>query len=161
MTTIQVVLGSRSDEDIVKASGLLEILDTLEGSGMSYRVSICSAHRNSGELQEFADRTMQEGTKVYIAIAGMAAALPGAIAACTRMGVPVIGVPLDEHGIDSCIYMPPGVPVLLAGVGKAGLKHAAIAALQILAVGNSDAAKVGLSEYLHDNQKPPQFNVNL
>ena len=160
MPTIQVVMGSQSDAGIVKASGLLDILDTLEGSGMSYQVSVCSAHRNAPDLQEFADQTLQEGTQIYIGIAGMAAALPGALAACTRMSKPIIAVPLDEHGIDSCLYMPPGVPVLLAGVGKEGLKNAGIAALQILATGNSAPAKVALADYLIKNQRQPQFNIN-
>ncbi len=56
------------------------------------------------------------------------------------MALPVIGVPMDEHGVDSCVYMPPGVPVLTAGVGKVGLKNAAIAAAQILAVGDAAVA---------------------
>ena len=127
---------------------------------MSYQVSVCSAHRNAPELQEFVDRTLSEGAQIYVGIAGMAAALPGALAACTRMVRPIIAVPIDAHGVDSCLYMPPGVPVLLTGVGKEGLKNAGIAVLQILAIGNSDSAKVALADYLIKSQKQPQFDIN-
>jgi 5-(carboxyamino)imidazole ribonucleotide mutase len=76
------------------------------------------------------------------------------------MSIPIIGVPLDEHGIDSCLYMPPGVPVLLSGVGKAGLKNATIAAAQILASGDQDVAE-RLAKYLGDSKKVAKFNVNI
>jgi phosphoribosylcarboxyaminoimidazole (NCAIR) mutase len=65
---------------------------------------------------------------------------------------------MDEHGIDSCVYMPPGVPVLTAGVGKVGLKNAAIAAAQILAAGDAKIA-TSLAAHLAKTAKAPQFDV--
>lgn len=160
MTSLHLVLGSTSDLEVVKASGMLKLLDQALPDRFPYEVSVCSAHRNSSELDGFVKKAVEEGAKVFIGIAGMAAALPGALAAASRMQVPVIGVPLDEHGIDSCIYMPPGVPVLMAGVGKAGLKNAAIAALQILTVGpGNDDLKVSFQSYLSDSAREPQFNI--
>jgi 5-(carboxyamino)imidazole ribonucleotide mutase len=157
MAQVYVVLGSKSDLEAIKASGMADILEAV---GISYSVSVCSAHRNLPELEEFTKRSIIEGAKVFIGVAGMATALPGALAGASKMTTPVIGVPLDEHGVDSCIYMPPGVPVLTAGVGKVGLKQAALAACQILAVGDR-AGGLSLSSYLSKNAKEPQFDVNL
>jgi len=154
---VQVVIGSKSDEGVVKESGMLDILDQL---GADRAVSICSAHRNPDELAAFCKASCEDGTLVFIAVAGMATALPGAIAGNTGMSKPVIGVPLDENGIDSCLYMPPGVPVLTAGVGKAGLKNAAIAAGQILAATDHEVAR-RLRAYLDLNAKPANFNIEL
>ena len=99
-------------------------------------------------------------TGLGIAGAALATALPGAIAGASGMKSVVIGVPLDEHGIDSCLWMPPGVPVLTAGVGKAGLQNAAIAACQILSIGDSGVAG-RLEKYLEETARKPQFNVSL
>lgn len=131
MPDIVILAGSESDLPQVVESKMLDVIETV---GLSYSLNVASAHRNSRELAVFIAR-QSKPTKVYIGIAGMAAALPGAIAGADGMHHPVIAVPLDEHGIDSCLYMPPGVPVLLAGVGKTGLKNAAIAAVQIAASG--------------------------
>jgi phosphoribosylcarboxyaminoimidazole (NCAIR) mutase len=67
-------------------------------------------------------------------------------------------LPLDEHGIDSCLYMPPGVPVFTMGVGSAGLKNAAIGACQVLAVSDVQLSN-RLSYYLTDTAKPAKLNV--
>lgn len=157
MTRVHIVLGSANDLDAVKASGMVE---TLEATGITYAVSVCSAHRNVPELEEFATDAVKKATQVFIGVAGMATALPGALAGLTGMSIPVIAVPLDEHGVDSCLYMPPGVPVLLTGVGKSGLKNATIAAAQILAAGDQDVAE-SLSKYLASVRKAPKFNINL
>ncbi len=157
MSLVQIVLGSASDLEAVKASGISQ---TLTDIGISNAVSVCSAHRNAHELDEFAAQSIKEGTKLFIGAAGVAAALPGALAGLTKMTIPVIGVPLDESGITSTIFMPPGVPVLTTGVGKAGLKNAAVAAAQILAIGDEKVA-TGLSAYLEKTKKTPQFNVDL
>lgn len=167
-------MGSKSDKEVVKESGLVRILQDVftnlnllgEGTSQTIRrrydvvVSVCSAHRNLPELHDYVTRAIQEGAQIFIGVAGMAAALPGAIAGASGMMTPVIGVPLDEDGIDSCLYMPPGVPVLLAGVGKPGLKNAAIAALQILALGNEDVT-ITLEGYLTDTAKEPEFGIKL
>ncbi|HVQ44360.1 MAG TPA: AIR carboxylase family protein [Candidatus Saccharimonadia bacterium] len=155
MTLVHIVLGSASDLEAVKAAGMTQTLDTI---GISSAVSVCSAHRNLEELGTFATEAVQNGAQVFIGVAGMATALPGALAGLTTMAKPIIGVPLDEHGIDSCIYMPPGVPVLTAGVGKSGLKNAAIATAQILAV-NDPAITEGLATFLAASKKQPQFDI--
>jgi phosphoribosylaminoimidazole carboxylase PurE protein len=155
MTLVHIVLGSASDLEAVKAAGMQE---TLSAVGVSSSVSVCSAHRNIEELARFVERTTKEGAKVYVGVAGLAAALPGALAGLTNMRIPVIGVPMDEHGIDSCVYMPPGVPVLTAGVGKTGLKNAALAAAQVLAAGDAKVA-AALAAYVQKTAKAPQFDV--
>ena len=157
MSQVQIVLGSTSDLEAVKAAG---VSDALNAIGITNSASVCSAHRNLPELEKFAQEAVKNGTQVFIGVAGMATALPGALAGLTGMAIPIIGVPLDEHGIDSCLYMPPGVPVLLAGVGKPGLKNAALAAAQILAVSNGAIAD-GLSKHLATSKKTPQYDINL
>jgi phosphoribosylaminoimidazole carboxylase PurE protein len=155
MTQVQIVLGSASDLEAVFASGIVE---TLASVGVKASVSVCSAHRNIEELARFVERTLAAGTKLYVGVAGLAAALPGALAGLTNMAVPVIGVPMDEHGIDSCIHMPPGVPVLTSGVGKVGLKQAALAAAQVLAVGDANVM-AKLKAHVARTAKAPQFDV--
>jgi phosphoribosylaminoimidazole carboxylase PurE protein len=155
MTLVQIVLGSASDLDAVHGSGMQ---DALASMGITSSVSVCSAHRNIDELAKFVERTLASGTKLYVGVAGVAAALPGALAGLTGMKTPVIGVPMDEHGIDSCVHMPPGVPVLTAGVGKSGLKNATLGAAQILAAGDAKIA-AGLADYLRRTAKAPQFDV--
>lgn len=157
MTRVHIVLGSANDLEAVKASGMTQ---TFDATGITYEVSVCSAHRNLPELERFTTDAVKKATQVFIGVAGMATALPGALAGLTNMSIPIIAVPLDEHGIDSCLYMPPGVPVLLTGVGKAGLKNATIAAAQILASGDQDVAEA-LSKYLADTKKVAKFNVDL
>lgn len=166
MATVAIVMGSKSDQGVLEESKMLEIFEqvfcqrTEFDTRFTYETSVCSAHRNLPELEEYARDACQDGTKVFIGIAGMAAALPGALAGCTGMAKPVIAVPLDEHGIDSCLYMPPGVPVLMPGVGKAGLKNAAIATCQILATGER-GLDLALLEFVSRNNKQPEFRVNL
>lgn len=158
MTDLVIVTGSPNDLDVIRASKMTDILD---GTGMiSYEGHVCSAHRNAPELKKLVHESVEKDTKVFIGIAGMATALPGALAADTGMTIPIIAVPLDEHGIDSCLYMPPGVPVALAGVGKTGLKNAALLACQILAADDSDF-KFALAEYVTETKKQPQYNIDL
>ena len=157
MAQIYILMGSPNDLDQIKAAGMGAYFDAV---GVTYEVTVCSAHRNIPELEQYTQKALQVGARVFIGVAGMAAALPGALAGLTGMTVPVIAVPLDEHGIDSCIYMPPGVPVLTAGVGKAGLKNAAQAACQVLALGDEKLA-AKLATYVKTSTKQPQYNVNL
>ena len=157
MPQVIVFLGSASDLDTVKQSGMAKIFDDVE---VSCKAHVVSAHRNADVLAEQVRTECQDGAKVFIGVAGMAAALPGAIAGATMMAKPVIGVPLDEHGIDSCLYMPPGVPAPPAGVGKTGLKNAALYACQILATGDHDL-ELRLMEYVSRTNKQPQFGIDL
>lgn len=123
-------MGSTSDEDLAKKTS--QVLDEFN---VSYEVKVISAHRNPEQLREY---VKQSPAKVFIAIAGLSAALPGAIAAQTIK--PVIGVPKEIKlgGLDSLlsiVQMPTGVPV--ATVGIDGAKNAALLSIEILALSDS------------------------
>ena len=124
--SVQIVLGSKSDLKVAdKATDLLKEL------GVKYRVSIASAHRTP----ELVDKLVAEAdAEVFIAIAGLSAALPGVIAARTNR--PVIGVPvsgaINLDAILSVVQMPPGIPVAAVGLDRG--ENAAILAAQILAI---------------------------
>jgi phosphoribosylaminoimidazole carboxylase PurE protein len=153
--SVALLLGSRSDMTAVRESEMMDVFDRV---GVEVALHVISAHRNAEALQRFCDDS--RGVDVFIAAAALATALPGAIAGATNMRRVVIGVPLDDYGVDSCLRMPPGVPVLTGGVGKAGLKNAAIAACQILAIRDSDIA-AKLQEYLAERTRKPEFNVPI
>jgi phosphoribosylaminoimidazole carboxylase PurE protein len=154
MTAVAVLVGSASDIGLIKESKMLAVF---EAAGLDVPVHVVSCHRNPIELEQYCREVPVD---VYVAAAGLAAALPGAIAAATKMRRVVIGVPLDEYGIDTCIRLPPGVPVLTPGVGPAGLRNAAIAACQIAALGDPAVAE-RLGRYLDGQAKPPQFDVDV
>ena len=122
MTTtceVAVLVGSERDWEVMRAA-----VETLAQYGISHEVRVLSAHRTPDETAEFVRRCDAAGTKVFIAAAGMAAHLAGAVAAHTTR--PVLGVPLatsDLNGLDallSTVQMPAGVPVATLGVGQAG-----------------------------------------
>lgn len=116
----------------------------LEQEEIPFEINALSAHRTPDAVEEFAKNAKTRGIRVIIAGAGMAAALPGVIAASTPL--PVIGVPIKGmlDGLDamlSIIQMPPGIPVATVGVNAA--QNAAILAAEIMALGDADiAAKV-------------------
>lgn len=133
---VAIVMGSDSDMAVMQSC-----IDTLKEFGISPQVRILSAHRTPKAASEFAQNAAENGIKVIIAAAGMAAHLAGAIAGQTIL--PVIGVPLISssglEGVDallSTLQMPPGVPVATVAIGKAGAKNAAVLAVQILALGD-------------------------
>jgi 5-(carboxyamino)imidazole ribonucleotide mutase len=134
---VSIIMGSTSDLPIMeKACKLLESME------IPFEVNALSAHRTPAAVEEFARGAESRGLKVIIAGAGMAAALPGVIAASTTL--PVIGVPIKGmlDGLDamlSIIQMPPGIPVATVGVN--GAQNAAILACQIMALGDKDIAK--------------------
>jgi phosphoribosylaminoimidazole carboxylase PurE protein len=137
---VAVVMGSDSDMAVMQSC-----IDTLKDFGIEPIVRVISAHRTPQLAAEFAQGAAENGIKVLIAAAGMAAHLAGALAARTTL--PVIGVPLVSssglEGIDaflSTVQMPPGVPVATVAIGKAGAKNAAILAVQILALSDKDLA---------------------
>ncbi len=136
-TPVAVVMGSDSDMEVMQSC-----VKQLGDFGIEPVVRIISAHRTPQVAAEFAQTAAQDGIKVIIAAAGMAAHLAGALAAKTML--PVIGVPLVSssglEGVDallSTLQMPPGVPVATVAIGKAGAKNAAILAVQILALADS------------------------
>jgi len=152
---VLVLIGSLSDRKVLKDSRMTEVLAAAE---VDFAIHVVSAHRNAEDLHRLC-RT-ETDAMVYITAAALATALPGAVAGATSMRKVVIGVPLDDYGVDSCLRMPPGVPVLTAGVGPAGLRNAAIAACQMLATSDSGVA-ARLDRYLADNARPPQFDISL
>jgi phosphoribosylaminoimidazole carboxylase PurE protein len=151
---IAVLIGSPNDRGLVRASGMYDVFGAL---GLEVPLHVVSCHRNPRDLDAFC---RESNVDVYIAAAGLAAALPGAISAATLMNKIVIGVPLDDYGIDTCIRLPGGVPVLTAGVGKAGLRNAALAASQIAATHSADL-RAKLADYLQAMTRPPEFNASL
>ncbi|KPJ89797.1 MAG: hypothetical protein AMS17_00270 [Spirochaetes bacterium DG_61] len=154
MNLLSVVLGSDSDIAIYR-----DVADLLDQFHLSYERRILSAHRTPDELKAYVQDAEGRGIKVFIAIAGMAAALPGVIASFTIL--PVIGVPVAQKsplmGFDSLfsmVQMPPGVPV--ASVAINGGKNAALLAVQIIAL--SDAK---VSEKLKSYREELRASVHL
>ena len=136
---VAILMGSKSDWDIMRHA--TEALETL---GIPFEAKILSAHRNPDQLKAYTVTARKRGLKVIIAGAGMAAALPGVVAASTPL--PVLGVPMETKvmgGMDSLLsmaQMPEGVPVGTLAVGKAGAKNAALLAAAILALGDEKIA---------------------
>ena len=130
---IAILMGSKHDWTVMKAAA-----DTLDEFGITYETRVLSAHRTPAETTDYVRHADAAGTKVFIAAAGMAAHLAGAVAANTTR--PVLGVPLaasDLQGLDallSTVQMPPGVPVATLAIGKAGAINAALLATSILAL---------------------------
>ncbi len=138
-TFVAVLMGSDSDLPVMQAT--LEVLGSL---GIPYEVKITSAHRTPDVTHNYVKDADGRGCNAFIAAAGLAAHLAGAVAAATLK--PVIGVPLDAgplKGMDSLlstVQMPGGIPVATVAVGKAGAKNAAYLAAQILALGDDALA---------------------
>ena len=134
---VSIIMGSTSDLPVMeKAMGLLDEME------IPFEVNALSAHRTPKAVEQFAQDAKGRGVKVIIAAAGMAAALPGVIAASTTL--PVIGVPIKGmlDGLDallSIVQMPPGIPVATVGVN--GALNAAILAAEMLALGDEDVAR--------------------
>ncbi len=134
---VGIVVGSRSDEQTMARAG--EVLDEL---GIGYELVVSSAHRHPDRTVAYAREAASRGLRVIIAGAGLAAALPGVLAAHTLL--PVIGVPLAAgplHGVDSLysiVQMPSGIPVATVGIDNA--RNAAMLAAQILALGDPSLA---------------------
>jgi 5-(carboxyamino)imidazole ribonucleotide mutase len=136
---VAVLMGSDSDLPVIQGT-----LDVLTSLGITYEAKITSAHRTPETTKAYVQDADARGCAAFIAAAGLAAHLAGAVAANTLK--PVIGVPLDAgplHGMDalhSTVQMPGGIPVACVAVGKAGAKNAAYLAAQILALGDPKLA---------------------
>ncbi len=131
--SVQIVLGSKSDMKVAEKA-----TDVLKELGIKYRICVASAHRTP----ELVEKLVAEAdAEVFVAIAGLSAALPGAIAARTNR--PVIGVPvsgaLNLDAILSVVQMPPGIPVAAVGLDRGD--NAAILAAQILALKHPSVAE--------------------
>ena len=131
---VGILIGSESDRETIEAA-----IAELDGRGISNELRVLSAHRDPRGVAEYASTAQLRGVRVIIAAAGMAAALPGVVAAYSDL--PVIGVPLRSSksvggGLDALLaiaQMPPGVPVACVSVD--GARNAAILAARILAQG--------------------------
>ena len=138
-----IIMGSTSD--LAKVEPAIEIL---KDKGIEVKVRCLSAHRASKQLSEFIEEINNDGTEVVITAAGMAAALPGVVAAQTVL--PVIGVPLSGSVLDgqdalySIVQMPPGIPVATVAIN--GGKNAAWLALEIIAVKHPEIKEKLLTE---------------
>jgi 5-(carboxyamino)imidazole ribonucleotide mutase len=131
---VAIVMGSDSDLPVMEAS-----FEVLRSFGILFEARITSAHRTPEVTKTYVQDAEQRGCEVFIAAAGMAAHLAGAVAAASVK--PVIGVPMNASldGLDallSTVQMPAGIPVATVAIGKAGAKNAAYLAAQILSVGN-------------------------
>ncbi len=145
---VSIIMGSTSDWPVMeKAANFLNEME------IPFEINALSAHRTPDQVEKFAREAESRGVEVIIAAAGMAAHLPGVIAAMTSL--PIIGVPIKGtfDGLDammSIVQMPPGIPVATVAVN--GSQNAAILALQMLAVGDAEmkekmkAFKAGLKE---------------
>jgi 5-(carboxyamino)imidazole ribonucleotide mutase len=139
---VGIVMGSDSDRPTMAKAGAV-----LDRFGVAFEVHVMSAHRSPRRVAEYAETAETRGLEVIIAGAGLAAHLPGVVAAHTPL--PVIGVPLAGEALGgadalfSCVQMPPGVPVATVAIG--GAKNGAILAVQILA-----RAHEGLRPKLHE-----------
>ena len=142
---VGILVGSESDRAAMEAA-----MEELDAHGISWEFNVLSAHRNPRGVAEYASAAALRGLRVLIAGAGLAAALPGVVAAHTEL--PVIGVPLRSQksvldGLDALlaiVQMPPGVPVATVAIG--GAKNAAVLAVQILATGD-DALAAKLADF--------------
>lgn len=145
MSKVLILIGSTSDEPVMKES-----LRYLEWFGIEASMHVASAHRDPKLVVELTEGAKANGVDVIIAAAGMAAALPGVVAAHTPL--PVLGVPLEgglPGGVDalySIVQMPPGLPVGTLAVGKAGARNAAVLAARIIALQNN-AVQQKLDEF--------------
>ncbi len=158
---VSIIMGSTSDLPVMEKA-----CKWLDDNEIPFEVNALSAHRTPDAVEAFAKGAKARGVKVIIAAAGMAAALPGVIAASTPL--PVIGVPIKGmlDGLDamlSIIQMPPGIPVATVGVN--GAQNAAILAAQMIALNDDDVAakvdawKAGLGEKIEKaNKELAQIN---
>lgn len=146
---VLIVLGSDSDRERIK-----KLPEVLEWFGIEYDIAISSAHRNPEKTAGIAKNAETDGYSVIIAAAGMAAHLPGVIAAYSSL--PVIGLPLDAsalNGVDalySIVQMPPGVPVAAVGINAA--VNAGVLAARIIALGN-EKISAKLKEFIAQGSK--------
>lgn len=135
---VGIIMGSQSDMDTMQKAG-----DVLDRFQIDWEIEVMSAHRSPQRVTEYATTAADRGLKVIIAGAGLAAHLPGVVAAHTHL--PVIGVPLYQEGLAGAdalyaiVQMPPGVPVATVAIG--GAKNAAVLAAEIIATGDSALAQ--------------------
>lgn len=145
MAKVAIIMGSNSDWPTMRKSA--EILKEFE---VEYEASVISAHRTPDAMYDFAKNAEENGIQIIIAGAGGAAHLPGMVAALTTL--PVLGCPVKSSALSgkdsllSIVQMPKGIPVPTFAIGEAGAANAALSAVSILALSNTDLAQK-LKEY--------------
>jgi 5-(carboxyamino)imidazole ribonucleotide mutase len=150
---VGVLMGSQSDWESMQ-----NVVKTLAKLNIPCEAKVLSAHRNPDQLAEYVKGAKGNGIKVLIAGAGMAAALPGAVAAMTTL--PVLGVPMETRGLGgldsllSMVQMPRGIPVGTLAIGNSGAVNAALFAAEILALGDA-AIEAALEEFRATQSAPP------
>ncbi|MFC1725244.1 5-(carboxyamino)imidazole ribonucleotide mutase [candidate division KSB1 bacterium] len=151
MSKVAVIAGSKSDKLFID-----ECQKYLEYFGIEYETRFLSAHRNSEEVRNFSLSLEENGFTCVIAMAGMAAHLPGVMASMTS--IPVIGVPLNASslgGLDaalSILQMPAGIPVATMALDKAGARNSAVMAAKIIALQDAEV-KNKLNEFKNNGFK--------
>ncbi|KIM06609.1 MAG: phosphoribosylaminoimidazole carboxylase [Sulfurovum sp. FS08-3] len=144
MKFVSIVIGSKSDYEVMK-----ECASTLKKFGVPYELIISSAHRSPERTKNYIKEAEKKGAQVFIAAAGMAAHLAGALAASTIR--PIIGVPIasgelrGQDALLSTVMMPAGMPVGTVAIGTAGAINSAYMAIQIMAL-DDDELRVKLQE---------------
>lgn len=152
MNFVSILMGSKSDYEIVNEASKI-----LQSFNVKYELVITSAHRSPTRTKEYIKDAEKRGAKVFIAAAGMAAHLAGAVAAYTVK--PVIGIPMPGSNLASMdslystVQMPSGVPVATVAIGKAGAINAAYLAIQILAVNDDLLSKALLEDRKKQEEK--------
>ena len=152
MDFVSIIMGSKSDYDTMK-----KCADVLENFGVKYEIIISSAHRSPQRTKKYIQEAEKKGAKVFIAAAGLAAHLAGAVAATTTR--PVIGVPMKGGAMDgmdamlSTVQMPSGMPVATVALGNTGAKNAAYLAMQILSINDDILAQKLLEDRIAQTKK--------
>ena len=160
MAFVAILMGSDSDLPVMQST-----FDVLKKFGIEYEVRITSAHRTPEDTRSYVSDADARGCAVFIAAAGMAAHLAGAVSAHTLR--PVIGVPIDAgplKGFDallSTVQMPGGIPVAGVAIGKAGAKNAAYLAVQILGVSNEALHRSLIDERRENAEAIRRKNIDL
>ena len=160
MAFVAILMGSDSDLPVMQST-----VDVLKSFGIEYEVRITSAHRTPEDTRSYVSDADARGCAVFIAAAGMAAHLAGAVSAHTLR--PVIGLPIDAgpmQGFDallSTVQMPGGIPVAGVAIGKAGAKNAAYLAVQILGVSSEALHRALIDERQANAEAIRQKNTDL
>lgn len=137
---MSILIGSQSDKAVIEKTA-----EVLKEFGVPFEIHVTSAHRTPDKTRRIIEESVRNGTKIFIAAAGLAAHLAGMVAAHTDL--PVIGVPMEGgplNGMDSLlstVQMPGGVPVASMAIGAAGAKNAGYMAVRILALSDESLAK--------------------
>ena len=158
--TVSIIMGSESDLDLANKCG-----EVLSSFSIDFSVNVFSAHRTPDLLEQHLEEAEKGNTQIYIAIAGLAAHLAGAIASKTVK--PVIGIPADGgplNGFDSLlstVQMPKGVPVATVAIGSAGAAYAGYLAAQILSLSSKKIADTLLSIREANKQQVSEVNKKL